>query len=109
MRIDSRRLLRASRAPSLLAVISVIIGLIGWAAVGEGMQDGVWRCGSKPVEPCFKHHGRLSSQNGIALKIWLIGTKRIVGLDNSIEDLPASIRKYLEAHIAGSQLPLRRL
>ena len=31
--------------------------------------------------PCARHHGRLSSQNGIGLKIWLIGTNRSVGVD----------------------------
>ena len=47
------------------------------------------------VEPCFKHHGRLSSQNGIAEMIWLIGTTRIVGLENS--SLPQEVHKYLDA------------
>ena len=55
-----------------------------------------WPCSTQPIEPCFKHHGRLSSQNGIALKIWLIGTKRVVGLDNDSEQLPAPLPKYLE-------------
>jgi hypothetical protein len=49
---------------------------------------------AQSVEPCFKHHGRLSSQNGIALMIWLIGTTRIVGLENS--DLPPEVDKYLD-------------
>lgn len=55
-----------------------------------------WHCSTPPIEPCFKHHGRLSSQNGIALKIWLIGTSRVVGLDNDAERLPAVIAKYLD-------------
>src|SRR5438874_1271654 len=55
-----------------------------------------WLCRAQPVEPCFKHHGRLSSQNGIALKIWLLGTTRMVALDNDPDDLPAIVRKYLE-------------
>jgi hypothetical protein len=38
----------------------------------------------------------LSSQNGIALTIWLIGTTRVVGLDNEIDELPAQGRKYLD-------------
>jgi hypothetical protein len=49
---------------------------------------------ARPVEPCFKHHGRLSSQNGVALMIWLIGTTRIVGLENS--ELPPLVDKYLD-------------
>jgi hypothetical protein len=47
-------------------------------------------------EPCFTHHGRLSSQNGIALKLWLIGTTRVVGPENDVDDLPATVRKYLD-------------
>lgn len=54
-----------------------------------------WRCPERPVAACFKHHGRLSSQNGISLTIWLIGTTRRVGLANSFDDLPAGIQHYL--------------
>ena len=40
-----------------------------WFATGaQGHGADPWPCSSKPIEPCFKHHGRLSSQNGIALK-----------------------------------------
>ena len=53
-------------------------------------------CPGRPVEPCFKRHGRLSSQNGIPFTIWLIGTTRRVGLANGVEWLPESARKYLE-------------
>src|SRR5688572_27123792 len=75
----------------------------GWAAVSLGLWlamgtespgTGGWRCTVPPVEPCFKHHGRLSSQNGIALKIWLIGTTRVVGLEGT--DLPPLVEKYLD-------------
>ena len=38
-----------------------------------------------PVEACVKRRGRLSSQNGVALKLWLIGTTRVVGLNNDID------------------------
>ena len=74
---------------------------IAWFAVSvaAGSQEAPptqWPCSTQPIEPCFKHHGRLSSQNGIALKIWLIGTKRVVGLDNDVEQLPAPLPKYLE-------------
>jgi len=55
-----------------------------------------WECASQPVEPCFKRHGRLSSQNGVALKIWLIGTTRVVALGNDADRLPADIAKYLQ-------------
>lgn len=35
--------------------------------------------------PCFKHHGRFSTQNGITQRLWLIGTKRSLAVDG---DLP---------------------
>ena len=66
------------------------------AVRAQGAPSMRWECPSQPIEPCFKHHGRLSSQNGIALKLWLIGTKRVVALDNDAERLPPGIAKYLE-------------
>lgn len=41
-------------------------------------------------------HGRLSSQNGIGLKLWAIGTKRMFAIENGSENLPPVVRKYLE-------------
>jgi hypothetical protein len=64
-------------------------------AVGAKNVDGAaWRCAQRPVEACFRHHGRLSSQNGVALMIWLLGTTRIVRVENEVADLPFG--KYLE-------------
>jgi hypothetical protein len=81
-----------------LKSISVGAFLIGlWLAMSTDLVEAApWLCKSKPVEPCLKHHGRLSSQNGIALKLWLIGTTRMVAVDNDENDLPADVRKYLE-------------
>ena len=59
-------------------------------------QSASWQCRAQYVEACFKHHGRLSSQNGIALRIWLIGTTRMVALENDAQDLPPVVRKYLD-------------
>jgi hypothetical protein len=50
---------------------------------------------SPTAYPCFKHHGRLWSGNGIPYRIWLIGTNRIVAVDGDFE-LPAGANKYLE-------------
>jgi len=73
--------------------ITISLGL--WLAFGvQTPSASGWRCTAKPIEPCFKHHGRLSSQNGIALKIWLIGTTRVVGLEGT--DLPPLVEKYLD-------------
>lgn len=59
-------------------------------------QSALWHCRERATEACFTHHGRLSSQNGIALKVWLIGTTRMVGLETDLEDLPPLVRKYLD-------------
>jgi len=71
---------------------AIVLGV--WLAMNAQRTGAAWQCHARPVEPCFKHHGRLSSQNGIALKIWLIGTKRVVGVGST--DVPALIEKYLE-------------
>jgi len=75
------------------------IGALGFAALlsisTPGAQPVAWKCQARPVEACAKRHGRLSSQNGIALKIWIIGTTRVLGLENDFEDLPEQVRKYL--------------
>jgi hypothetical protein len=77
------------------SAVAILLGL--WFAMRtDGAGAALWLCRARPVEPCFKHHGRLSSQNGIALKIWLLGTTRMVALDNDLDDLPAIVRKYLE-------------
>ncbi len=47
--------------------------------------------------PCFKHHGRLVSYSSgsPSLRIWLIGTKRVVGLEDFT--IPSVIEPYLDA------------
>ena len=69
---------------------------LGLATSRVESQSASWPCRMRAPEPCFTHHGRLSSQNGIALKVWLIGTTRVVGLENDVDDLPATVRKYLD-------------
>jgi hypothetical protein len=59
------------------------------------MAQQSWTCPNPPVEPCAKRHGRLSSQNGIALKLWLIGTTRVVALENDVDAMPSEIQRYL--------------
>jgi hypothetical protein len=71
------------------------IGLVLWLSFGHvAAAQTVWRCEGTPVEPCAKRHGRLSSQNGIALKIWFIGTRRMVAVTNT--SMPSIVEKYLE-------------
>ena len=59
------------------------------------MAQASWKCPEQPIEPCVKRHGRLSSQNGIALTVWLIGTTRRVAVANDVESLPSIVQKYL--------------
>lgn len=68
-------------------------GIIAFALWLGTSASGVAQ--SPSAYPCFKHHGRLWSGNGIAYRIWLIGTKRIVAVDEDFE-LPAGANKYLE-------------
>lgn len=81
------------RRPVASAAIAIAIGIA--LNPGAVSADG-WQCPAKPIEPCTKRHGRLSSQNGIALRIWLIGSTRMVALDNDSDQLPAPVRRYLE-------------
>jgi hypothetical protein len=55
-----------------------------------------WQCHARPIAPCFTAHGRLSSQNGAPLKIWLIGTNRVVRVENGFDNIPSAMQKYLE-------------
>jgi hypothetical protein len=61
---------------------ALVVSFLLAATVGSAAQDGSF--------PCFTHHGRLSSQNGVAIRIWLIGTKRSVGVTG---ELPPAIAK----------------
>lgn len=64
------------------------------AISAQNVDGASWRCVQRPVEACFRHHGRLSSQNGVTLMIWLLGTRRIVKVENEVADVPNG--KYLE-------------
>jgi hypothetical protein len=73
----------------------VVAAAVWLATAATDLGATAWQCAAKPVAPCVKQHGRLSSQNGVALKIWLIGTTRMVDLENAVDDLPPSIGRYL--------------
>lgn len=64
--------------------------------LSAGPADAAWRCRARPIEECVTQHGRLSSQNGRALLIWLVGTSRVVNPDNDPEELPPLVRRYLD-------------
>ena len=89
---SSRRLCRqrfhAVQAFQSSEVGAILLSLL-LAMNADGTSSASWRCRAKPIALCSKHHGRLSSQTGIALKIWLIGTNRTVAVDNdSDEEIP---------------------
>ena len=79
-----------------MRVAVVLLGLTLSTIRVPAAQPAPWTCATRPVEACATRHGRLSSQNGIALRIWLIGTNRVVGLDNDEASLPTTLRKYLD-------------
>ena len=81
----------------MAAIRSVVFGVVAVVLVlnPSALSAVAWQCPAKPVEPCSKRHGRLSSQNGVGLAIWLIGSKRVVEVDNDIDELPAQVRRYL--------------
>ena len=82
----------------VIALLAASCGVVARADPAAG--------GHHPDNPrqCFWVHGRLFAANGApTLRIWLTGTKRILGVkldaatDAAIGDLPASIRPLLGA------------
>lgn len=81
---------RIARLPLIFTAIALSVRVVPLAAHQS------LTCSTPPVEPCVKRHGRLSSQNGITVRLWLIGTKRVVFPSNLPDALPSEIGKYLE-------------
>jgi hypothetical protein len=66
-------------------------------AAGEPPLHKPMNCPQEPIETCVIRHGRFSTQNGTAQIIWLIGTHRVVRVDNDAEGiLPANVLRYTE-------------
>ncbi len=85
----------ANRAKAMRRTLVATL-LAVWCATQIAVAEAVrWPCPVTPIESCFRHRGRLSSQNGIALTMWLVGTTRRLGVDNDSSALPAFVRKYL--------------
>lgn len=60
-------------------------------------QETPIRCDTPPAEACAVRHGRLTSRQGIPYQIWLIGTKRMIAVDNEpVVFLPGDSARYLE-------------
>jgi hypothetical protein len=71
----------------------VLLAQMSSATGQDATEPTSWRCLTPPIEPCFMHRGRLSGQNGIAHMIWLVGTKRIMAVQET--QIPAMLGKYL--------------
>jgi hypothetical protein len=65
---------------------------ISLMAQAEGFDTPRCQGRTEIVGPCFSVHGRLAGANGNpSVRIWRIGTKRILGVDDDYE-LPPSLR-----------------
>ncbi len=86
-----------------------IFVLIGCIQILSGHVNSVLaescKCSDVAVDNSFKVHGRLSLYNGTpSARIWIIGTKRILGVpDDYLPNLPDSITHLIswEAAIYG--------
>jgi hypothetical protein len=84
------------------ALLGIAIGcLLPVACVAlvssESQAQAQTTCERPAIEPCTTRHGRFSTQNGIAQKLWLIGTTRKVNVTNAAtEFLPSGVLKYTE-------------
>ena len=80
-----------------IAASVIALAVLGRVLAAETSQDFTsstpWRCLAPITEPCFTHRGRLSAQNGISLMIWLVGTNRIVSVQET--QIPALLGTYL--------------
>lgn len=88
-RTETRRIsaVVAAWACSLTLTVTVVLA----------QQETPMVCDKPPVEPCAVRHGRLTSRQGVPFAIWLIGTNRMIAVDNSPESfLSADSNRYLE-------------
>ena len=91
-----------ARAPRqlLLGTLAAIVLLSSGPVSAEDRSAPRAHCKGNPelVEPCFTVHGRLFAANGTpSLRIWPIGTKRILGVHHDEE--PWSVPGCLSPHI----------
>jgi hypothetical protein len=71
--------------------------MVGGFGAGDRLLEAASsRNPARPEYPCFKHHGRLTAySNGIAVRLWLIGTTRVVHPEGDLK-LPPDFDKYLD-------------
>jgi hypothetical protein len=63
------------------STVAVAIGCLPFLVFASEQENPTCREDSRVIATCFKVHGRLSNWNGNPTeRIWIIGTKRILGL-----------------------------
>ena len=85
--------MNTQNVPALSFVAILVLASVVFGYQTDQTARTWGECTRPPVEPCFTHRGRLSGQNGIAHMIWLVGTKRVVAVDNA---MPEMLLKYLD-------------
>lgn len=92
---------RAHWHPQVVVLVVALVVPISVAA--DPPLDLTPRCAANPklVGDCFQVHGRLFAANGTpGLRIWIVGTKRILGIHNfDVEQGPSGIPDCLSPHI----------
>lgn len=75
--------------------VAVFILLSLASVVADDSKNAACKADKRVVDPCFKVHGRLSNWNGNPTgRIWIIGTKRILGVREDT-DLPKALKDRL--------------
>ncbi|MGA2370517.1 MAG: hypothetical protein ACLPPV_12860 [Candidatus Korobacteraceae bacterium] len=79
-------------ASGALALFFVLLPV---ALDASDTENSACRSDSRVIADCFQVHGRLSNWNGNPTRrIWIVGTKRMLGLRDGTE-LPAALQKSL--------------
>src|SRR5262245_13854960 len=74
-----------------LGGLTLALCLVAQQGIGADSQTS-----QQPSFPCFTQHGRLTAfSNGIAVRLWLIGTKRVVHPEGDLK-LPPDFDRYLD-------------
>jgi hypothetical protein len=85
------------RSAKLFASATITLAFALLPVVLDASDTETSSCRNDPrvIAACFQVHGRLSNWNGNPTRrIWVIGTKRILGLRDGTE-LPAALQKSL--------------
>lgn len=78
-----------------MTVVLILSLLIPLGTANAWAQSPDWTCPIPTMEPCVKRHGRLSTQNGITMTIWLIGTTKRVAVANQEPLYKMILEQYL--------------